>query len=119
MIIKMYWERCPEFVLEEQDGYFVEATAEEANESIVPALSPHEKLKYDQMKEIYVAKATSGIAHEGCFYFLVSRDAQVIKFESVAFMTSDLSARGGAVKMMPDIRIERIFDVSAIDPSTY
>lgn len=119
MIIKMFWEKCSEFVVEDEDGYFIEAGPAEAMEKIVPALSKHEKLKFEQMKGIYVAKATDGIAREGCYYFLLSRDAQSIKFESVAFMTSDLSARGGKVKRLPDIPLERIEDISAIDPAAY
>ena len=71
------------------------------------------------MKDIYVAKASSGAAHEGCFYFLVSRSAHEIKFESVAFLGSDLSARGGKAKALPDIRIGKIEDLDSIDPSTY
>jgi hypothetical protein len=119
MIIKMFWEKCSEFVVEEEDGFFIEASAAETMEKIVPALSPHERLKFEQMKDIYVAKATNGMAHEGCYYFLVSRDAQAIKFESVSFMTSDLSARGGKVKPIPDVPIAKIEDVTTFDPSAY
>jgi hypothetical protein len=119
MIIKMFWEKCSEFVVEDEDGYFIEASAAEAMEKIVPALSKHEKIKFEQMKEIYVAKATDGMVHEGCYYFLLSRDAQTIKFESVAFMTSDLSARGGKLKPLPDVPLEKIEDISSIDPAAY
>ncbi len=119
MLIKLFLERSNEFVVEGEDGYFVEANASEAMSAILPALSPPEKLKFEQMKDIYVAKSSSGAVHEGCYYFLVSRDAQAIKFESAAFMTSDLSARGGKVKVIPDVPISRIEDLIAFDPSAY
>jgi hypothetical protein len=119
MIIKMFWEKCSEFVVDEEDGFFIEASPDEALREILPALSPHEKLKFEQMKDIYVAKTTNGIAKEGCFYFLVSRDAQSIKFESVAFMSSDLSSRGGKLKPMPNIPIASIGELSAFDPAAY
>lgn len=119
MVIKIFWERCPSFVVEEEDAFFVEATAEEAASQIVPRLSPHEKLKFEQMKDIYIAKDSSGMAHEGCYYFLISRGAHDIKFESVAFMTSDLSARGGKAKVLPDIKIDKIEDIDSVDPSKY
>lgn len=119
MIIKMFWEKCSEFVVEEEDGFFIEASPEEAAQNIVPTLSPHEKLKFEQMKDVYVAKSTSGMAREGYYYFLVSRDAQSIKFESVAFMTSDLSSRGGTLKPIPDIPIAAIGELSSFDPTAY
>jgi hypothetical protein len=119
MIIKLFWEQCSEFVVEGQDGFFIEATLAETMGTIVPSLNLHEKLKFEQMKEFYVAKVTSGFVHEGCYYFLVSRDAQAIKFESVAFMTSDLSSHGGKVRIMPDIPIAKIEDICAIDPAGY
>ena len=119
MIIKRFWERCSEFVVEEQDAFLIEANSMETENTIVPTLSPHEKLKFDQMKEVYFAKASGGGATEGCFYFLVSRDAQSIKFESVALLTADLSGRGGKVKVLPDLSISKIEDVSSIDPDAY
>jgi len=119
MIIKMYWEGCPEFVVEGEDGFVIEANQTEALGKIVPILSPHEKLKFEQMREFYMAKATVGIAREGCYYFLVSCDAQAVKFESVALLTSELSGRGGKVRMMPEIPIENVADVCNIDPAAY
>jgi hypothetical protein len=119
MVIKIFWERCPVFVVEEQDAFFIEATSDEAAKLILPILSPHEKLKFEQLKDIYIAKASSGIAHEGCYYFLASRGVHDVKFESVALMTSDLSARGGKAKVLPDIRIEKIEDIDSIDPTKY
>ena len=119
MIIKMFWEGCSEFIVEGEDGYFIEASPSDTTEQIIPALSPHEKLKFEQMKDIYVAKTTDGKAHAGCYYFLVSRDAQAIKFESVAFMCSDLSSRGGKVKILPDKPLAKIADIPSIDPEAY
>lgn len=119
MFAKIFWERCAEFVVEDEDAFFIEASPDETAAKIVPRLSPHEKLKFDQMKDIYVAKATTGIVHEGCYYFLVSRDAGNIKFESVAFMTSDLSSRGGKTKLLPDIPIAEIEELASIDPAAY
>jgi hypothetical protein len=118
MIIKMFWERCSEFVVEGQDGFLIEADAEETRAKILPLLSPHEKLKFEQMKDFYVAKAVSGPAREGCYYFLVSRDAQAIKFESFAFLSSDQSARGGKLWALPDIPIAQVGEVGAIDPAS-
>lgn len=119
MIIKIYWERCPLFVVEEEDAFFLEATPSEAEEKILPLLSPAEKLKFGQLKDVYIAKASSGIIHEGCYYFLVSRGAHVVKFESVALMTSDLAARGGKAKTLPDLPIAKVDDIDTIDPSQY
>jgi hypothetical protein len=119
MIIKIYWERCHEFVVEEEDAFLIEASADEAAAKILPLLSPQEKLKFEQMKGVYVAKATSGMAHGGCYYFLVSRGARVIKFESVALLTSDLTARGGSPKVLPDIPLAGLDDLEAFDPSKY
>jgi hypothetical protein len=119
MKIKMFWESCSEFVVEGEDGFFIEASAAEAIERIIPSLSEHEKIKFQQMKDIYVAKTTNDLVHEGCYYFLVSRDGQAVKFESVAFMVSDLSSRGGKVRFMPDIPIAQIEEVSSIDPTAY
>jgi hypothetical protein len=119
MFAKIFWERCAEFVVEDEDAFFIEASAEETIAKILPLLSQHEKLKFEQMKDIYVAKATTGIVHEGCFYFLISRDAVSIKFESVAFMTSDLSSRGGKTKRLPDIPLGKIEDLGSIDPAAY
>ena len=119
MTIKRFWDRCSEFVVEEQDAFLIEANSAETTSTILPNLSPHEKLKFDKMKEVYVARTSNGGAHEGCFYFLVSRDAQSIKFESVALLTADLSGRVGKVKVLPDISIAKIEEVSSIDPDAY
>jgi hypothetical protein len=117
MIIKLYWERCAEFVMDEQDGYLIEATPAETLEFIVPALNPHERLKFESMKDIYIAKPTNGTLDGGCFYFLVSRDGQAVKFESRAILTTDLSSRGGKISPMPDIPIARLEDVCTFVPS--
>jgi hypothetical protein len=114
MILKVFWEKCPTFVVEEEDAFFVEASAEETERSIFPQLSPQEKIKFEQLKDVYVAKKSDGLVREGCYYFLVSRDAHMIKFESVEFMTSDLSARGGKARVLPDIPIERIDDIDTV-----
>jgi hypothetical protein len=119
MILKIFWERCPLFVVEEEDAFFIEATPAEAEERILPFLSPTEKLKFEQLKDVYIAKASSGIVHEGCFYFLISRGAHVIKFESVSLLTSDLSSRGGKSKALPELTIAKIEDVDSVDTSKY
>jgi len=118
MFIRMFWERCPEFVVEEEDAFFIEATPDEAKEKILPELSPHEKLKFEQMKDAYLARQTMGGAREGRYYFLVSCDAHAIKFESVQFMTSDLSTRGGRPRAVPDIPLASIDELASIDVST-
>jgi hypothetical protein len=119
MVIKIYWEGCPSFVVEEEDAFFIEASKGEAESIIVPFLSPHEKLKFEQLKDIYIAKVSNGIVHQGCYYFLVSRGAHVVKFESVSLLTSDLSARGGKAKILPDIPIAKIEDIDSVDVSQY
>ena len=119
MFVKMFWESCPEFVVEEEDAFLIEANPAETSEKVLPALSAHEKLKFEQMKDIYCAKATTGRVHEGCYYFLVSRDAHTIKFESVAIMSADLSARGGKARPMPDLPVAAIADLGSIDPTKY
>jgi hypothetical protein len=115
MTLKMLWEGCPAFVVEEEEAFFIEATKSEALSSIVPLLSPHEKIKFEQLKDTYIAKASNGFVREGCFYFLISRGAHIIKFESVALMTSNLEDRGGRVKILPDIPIARIEDIDSVD----
>lgn len=119
MVAKIFWERCPLFVVEEENAFFVEASPAEVEEKILALFSPSEKHKFDQLKDVYIAKASSGGIHEGCYYFLVSAGAHVVKFESVALMTSDLSSRGGKIKALPDIKIERIEDLDGIDASKY
>jgi hypothetical protein len=115
MTIKIFWERCNEFVIEEEDAFLVEASAEEALGKIYPLLSPQEKLKFEQMKDVYVAKSTTATAHEGCYYFLVSRGARLIKFESVALLTSDLSRRGGKARPVPDIHLSSIDEIDSVE----
>jgi hypothetical protein len=114
MLIKMFWESCSEFVIENQDGFLIEASPAETLELIVPVLSPHERLKFESMKDHYISKKTD-CGRAGMYYFLVSRDAQMIKFESAAFFASDLSSRGGTILTMPDIPIDRIEDICHID----
>jgi hypothetical protein len=113
----MFWERCRDFVVEEEDAFLIEANADEACGYLLALLSPQEKVKFEKMREVYVAKNDEGRARAGCFYFLVSRGAKEIKFESVAILSSDLSARGGSVKFLPDIPISSIEGLDAIDPS--
>jgi hypothetical protein len=119
MLLKIFWEKSPAFVVEEEDAFFIEATADEAKNLVLPLLSPHEKIKFEEMKEIYVAKSSEGLARDGCYYFLVSRGAHVVKFESVSFMTSDLASRGGQAKILPDIPIGGIEDIDSIDVTKY
>jgi hypothetical protein len=119
MNIKFFWEKCHEFVVEEEDAFFLEASPDEAVARILPLLSPSEKIKFEQMKDIYIAKATRGIVHEGCYYFLISRGAHTIKFESIALLTSDLSTRGGRVKALPDVSISSIEDIDSINTTRY
>ena len=114
MIVKMFWEHCPEFVVEEEDAFFIEVTGKEAAEKVFPALSPQEKLKFEQMKDVYVAKTTNEYAREGSYYFLVTRGAHEIKFESVAFMSSDLSARGGKAWSVPPVAIESFSELDSM-----
>ena len=106
--------------MEDQDGLLIEVSPEEARDVLLPVLSPHERLKFEQMKDIYVAKSSpqSG-ANEGCYYFLVSHDGQAVKFESFALLTSDQSGRGGSIKRLPNIPISKIEEVSSIDPDDY
>jgi hypothetical protein len=118
MIIKMLWEKCPEFVVEEEDAFFIEASLDETVQKILPALSAQERIKFDQLKDIYVAKETMGLARGGSFYFLVSRGAQAIKFESVSFLSSDFSARGGRVRSIADRTISELSEIESIDPRT-
>ena len=106
-------------VVEDQDGFLVEVSPEEARDILLPVLSPHERLKFEQMKDVYVAKASQSGAREGCYYFLVSRDGQAVKFESSALLTSDQSGRGGSIKRLPDIPVSKIEEVSSIDPEAY
>jgi hypothetical protein len=119
MIIKLYLERCLDFVVEEEDAFLVEACAEDAAANFLPRLSPQEKVKFDQMKDVYVAKATAGRAAAGCYYFLVSRDTKEVKFESVAVLSSDLSSRAEKVRSVPDLRIERLDDLDSLDPARF
>jgi hypothetical protein len=119
MILKIFWKRCPLFVVEEEDAFFIEVSPPEVEEKILPLLSPAEKVKFEQLKDVYISKASSGIVHEGCYYFLVSRGAHVVKFESVALMTSDLAARGGTAKVLPDLPIAKVEDIDTVDPSKY
>jgi hypothetical protein len=116
MIVKMLWERCHDFVVEEEDAFLVEASADEATGKLLPLLSQRERMKFEQMKDFYVAKTTEGKARAGSYYFLVSRGAKEIKFESVALLSSDLSARGGRARFLPDIPISCIDDLDTIDP---
>jgi len=118
MIVKMFWERCHDFVVEEEDAFVIEASAEETTGKLFPLLSPREQLKFEQMKDFYVAKATDGKARAGSYYFLVSRGAKEIKFESVALLSSDLSSRGGKARFLPDIPISCIDDLDTIDLET-
>jgi hypothetical protein len=111
MIIKLFWEGCSEFIVEEEDAFLLEADAVEALSTIVPALSQREQLKFEQMKDVYSAA--------GKYYFLVTRDAQEIKFESSAILSADMSGRGGKIKALPDLPVSRIEDVRSIDPSAY
>jgi hypothetical protein len=115
MTVKLLWENCSEFVVEGQDGFFIEASQGETIGKILPALSAHEKLKFDQMKNFYVAATTGGFTNEGCYYFLVSRDAQTIKFESAEFIDSDLSVRGGMISILPETMITRIDEITGIE----
>jgi hypothetical protein len=117
MIIKLYLERCHDFVVEEEDAFLLEVEAQEAAASLLPKLSPQERVKFDQMKDIYVAKATCGRATAGCYYFLVSRGAKEIKFESVAVLSSDLSARAERVKAITDLNISCLDDLDSFDPT--
>jgi hypothetical protein len=119
MVLKIFWERCPLFVVEEEDAFFLEANPAETDAKILPLLSAAEKVKFDQLKDVYIAKASSGLVHEGCYYFLVSRGAHVIKFESVALLTSDLAARGGKAKVLPDLPVAKIEDIDSIDAAKY
>jgi hypothetical protein len=119
MKLKLFWACCHDFVVEEEDAFLIEASAEEAAEKILPHLSPQEQVKYKQMKEVYMAKSTNGRANAGCYYFLVSREAKEVKFESVALLSSDLSSRGGAARALPDIQISSLDELDAIDPAAY
>lgn len=119
VFVKMFWERCRDFVVEEEDAFLIEAGADEATGCLLPLLSPQEKLKFEKMRDIYVARSSAGRAREGCFYFLVSRGAKEIKFESVAILSSDLSSRGGAAKFLPDIELSRLEELDSIDPAKY
>ncbi len=119
MKLKAYWEKCHEFVVEEEDAFCIEAGEEETTGKILPLLSPQEKVKFEQMKDVYAVRTASGKAFADSYYFLVSRGARVIKFESAALLTSDLSARGGNAKVLPDIPISRLEDLDSIDPSKY
>jgi hypothetical protein len=119
MIVKMFWERCHDFVVEEEDAFLIEASSDEATGMLFPLLSPREQLKFEQMKDFYVAKATDGKARAGAYYFLISRGAKEIKFESVALLSSDLSARGGKTRFLPEISISSVDDLDTIDPEAY
>jgi hypothetical protein len=119
VIVKMFWEHCREFVVEEEDAFLVEVNAEEATGKLVPLLSPREQLKFEQLKDVYAAKASVGNAGAESYYFLVSRGAKEIKFESVAILSADLSARGGRTQALPSIPISSIDDLDAIDPGAY
>jgi hypothetical protein len=119
MILKLFWERCHEFIVEEEDAFLIEASPDEANAMLLPKLSPQESLKFSHMKDVYVAKATSGRATEGCYYFLVSRGAKEIKFESVALLSTDLSSRGGKAQALPDVPINSLEDLDSVDPAAY
>jgi hypothetical protein len=114
MVVKLLWKGSSEFIVEGQDGYFIEASAEETRDKILPALSAHERMKFDHMKDIYVATKTSGIITEGCYYFLVSCDAQTVKFESAEFLTTDLSTRGGKISSIPDLQITTVEEICSI-----
>jgi hypothetical protein len=119
MVIKIFWERSPAFVVEEEDAFFIEATADEAKNLLFPILCPQEKIKFEEMKDIYVAKSSEGLAREGCYYFLISRGAHTVKFESVSFMASDLASRGGKIKILPNLPISKIEDIDEIDVTKY
>ena len=118
MIIKMFWKNCHELIVEDEDAFLIEADKDEVSSVILPRLNSRERLKFDQMKGIYIAKETAGRAKAGSYYFLVSREKE-IKFESVAILTADLSSRGGAVKILPDIAIGSLDDLDGVDPAAY
>jgi hypothetical protein len=119
MIIKMYWEQCHDFVVDDEGAFLLEADAAEAAEKLVPKLSPQERVKFDQMKDIYVATGSNGKARAGCYYFLVSSDTKELKFESAVVLSSDLSSRAASVKFLPDIQVGGVDDIDAINPAAY
>jgi hypothetical protein len=119
MIIKMYWKQCHDFVVDDEDAFLIEADAGETAEKLVPKLSPQERVKFDQMKDIYVATGSIGKTRAGCYYFLVSSDTKELKFESAVVLSSDLSSRAARVKSLPDIQVGGIDDIDAIDPTAY
>lgn len=115
MKAKLFWHRCPLFVLDEDDAVFLEVSPAELEAKILPYLNPAERLKFDQLKEVYVAKASSGMVTEGCYYFLVSKSVHAIKFESVALFTSDLASRGGEVWALPDLPLDSVEAIDSLD----
>jgi hypothetical protein len=117
--VKLFLGKCHDFVVEDEDAFLVEAEADEAVAALLPLLSPRERVKFDQMKDVYVAKATGGKANAGCYYFLVSRGAKEIKFESVAILSSDLSSRAESVATLPDVPIKSLDDIDSIDLASY
>lgn len=40
MILKTYWEKCHEFIVEEEDAFLLEADAGETSMKLLPLLSP-------------------------------------------------------------------------------
>lgn len=119
MIVKFVWPACGQFVIEDEDAFLIEASAEETKALLYPLLSQREKIKFDSLKDVYRAKATTESLREGCFYFLVSREAHELKFESSALPTSDVAAQGGGMRRIPDIAVAGIEELSAIDPAAY
>jgi hypothetical protein len=119
MIVKFMWPACGQFVVEDEDAFFVEASVEETKALLYPLLSQRERIKFDSLKDVYQAKSTTDSVCEGCYYFLVSRGAHELKFESSALPTSDVAKQGGGIRRIPDITVARIEDISAIDPAAY
>jgi hypothetical protein len=117
MIVKYFWPLCGQFVVEDEDAFLVEANAAETATLLYPLLSPREKIKFDALKDVYRAKSTTDCLCEGCYYFLVSQGAHELKFESSALPGSEVARQGGGMRRIPDISVNKIEDIAAINPA--
>jgi len=116
MIIKMYWAACGKFAMEETGAYILEATEEEARTVLLPKMNKQELIKFERMKDIYVAAEDTDIVKKGRFYFLVSEDGQDIKFESSAMPAVESARENSGLKRMRFIEVSTIEDIETLKP---
>lgn len=116
MTIKLYWAACGKFAIEETGAYFLEATKEEVETKLLPRMNKQELIKFETMKDVYVAPGDTDLVKKGRYYFLVSDDAQDIKFESSALPAAEFARGNSNLKPVRTVEIERIEDIETVKP---